>query len=65
MRRKIHVSEILRIFFDYGKMSQPAYKYPDNYVASFKHLRDLNTSLRDDLLAKSGGVISAPIYETT
>lgn len=46
-------------------MSQPVYKYSENYVASFKHLRDLNTALRGDLLAKTGGVISAPIYETS
>jgi hypothetical protein len=38
------------------------YRYPDNYVASFKTVRDLNTALRSDLLSKSGGIVTGPIY---
>jgi hypothetical protein len=43
-------------------MATPNYKYPDNYVATFKNVRDLNTGLRTDLLAKAGGTITGPIY---
>jgi hypothetical protein len=47
------------------QMSQPTYKYSDNYVASFHHLRQLKTSSDATYLPKTGGVISNPIYETT
>lgn len=39
-------------------MTQPNYRYPDNYVASFKHLRDLDTSLKsyvDSAVSQGGG----------
>lgn len=46
-------------------MKMSTYRYPDNYVASFKTVRDLNTTLRTDLLPKSGGIITGPIYQNT
>lgn len=44
-------------------MAQPVYKYSDNYVATFKTVRDLNTTLRTDLLSKAGGIVTGPIYQ--
>jgi len=43
-------------------MAQPNYKYPGNYVATFQTVRDLNTTLRTDLLPKTGGIVTGPIY---
>jgi hypothetical protein len=43
-------------------MTQPVYRYSDHYNASFKTVRDLNNTLRNELLSKTGGVVTGPIY---
>lgn len=43
---KMNQWKFIDFFLTDIQMTQPNYRYPDNYVASFKHLRDLDTSLK-------------------
>jgi hypothetical protein len=46
---------------------QPVYKYSDNYVASFKHLRDLKTDLKttSDAAYKAKTSMESKIQDAT
>lgn len=62
LRRILTQHDFYNFLFFVCKMTQPAYKYSDHYNATFKTVRDLNSTLRNDLLPKTGGVVTGPVY---